>query len=223
MLVNDIEGAALARVMNPDSVGRNPLRRELQGAYREVVQTIRDSDSEMCDDVAYVDLVALKNTYPVPASTDSIRRVERRDMTSLVADDDMVYAPCGRVALSLLSRARTPAYAMTPGSSTAAPTFTIWPTPPNDFERGVRVITMPEAEDLNDDTQTPRLKRQLHEPIVAHLIRRLGSLAGVQLAPDATDYIATQEKYLMAFINPNGREVIQRFARTKTTYHPRRF
>ena len=217
MTVNEMEGAGLARVLNPGAVGGLPIRRELNGAYREVVQAIRDADTNLCDQISTLDLLADQNVYQLPDGIDTIRSVSRCDMYGQFGTEDPVFTPCGKMEIEFIQRARTFAYAIGPTG------LVLWPTPPLDYPQALRILSLPIAEDLIVDTQVPQIPKQLHDCIVGRLVRRLGSLANVQLSSGVADFIATQERYLIGFLNPSGRESINRFARTKSLYSPKRF
>lgn len=215
MNANQMEGAALARVMDPNVVGRLPLRRELNGAYRDIVQMIRDADTDICDDVQWIDLVEGENKYTITSDADSIRMVNRFDLSGQDLIADPIGVPIYQVPLQQMINAGRPAYAFGPDG------FIIFPTPRVDRERGMRITFRPIAEELFDDVSTPRLPYQLHDGIVAKLVRRLGSLAGVQLTSGAADFIDQQEKYVMRFIKPTGAQNVTSFVRNKGLYTPR--
>lgn len=222
MTVNEIEGMALSRVVSQDNVFRLSLRRELNGANRELHQKIRESDTDVCDVIDNIDLVANLNEYARPANLDTIRKCERFDLGGVGLEDPMP-VPCGLVPIDLLPRVRRPAYALSKVGAAGGDGIVIWPTPISDMTAGIRLLSLPAAEEFVNDDQVPRIPKPLHDVLCAHLIRRLGSMAGIELAPGAADFINAQETFMLGFLNPGGRESVRRFARDKSIYHPRRF
>lgn len=219
MTVNQIEGMALSRVQNPDDIRRLPLRRELQGAFDEIIQDIRDADSDLADDTTKFDLTAEVNTYPFPRAMDSIKRVGRYDLTGAGVEDP-IEVPCRPVPFNQIEKMGqigVPCYCVTPVG------MVIWPTPSTDMRQALHVITLPVAEDLVEDGDYPAIPAQMHQPLAAKLMRRLGTMAGVTLADGAADFITEQARYLNAFLHPSNREAVTRFVRTKAIYQTRRF
>jgi hypothetical protein len=219
MNVNQIEAMALGRVLNPDAIRRVSLRAELQGAYEGLVQEVRDADTEIADDVQLFDLTAELNTYPIPTDAEFIRRVERLDLTGIGVASPMAIV-CRPIPFQQLDRAYrlgSPAYVLGPTG------MILIPTPHNDYTEGLRITWLPVAEDLLEDDQVPRLPKQLHDPLAALLLRRLLSLAGVQPGSQGVgDWIAEQQRSIINYLNPSGREAITRFNRTLSLYGPRR-
>ena len=220
MTVEEIEGMAIARVADPQGIRSAPLLRELNGAYREMVQEIRDADTEIADNIQTFDLEAGVNTYPVPTDSDSIRRVERFDLSGVgVAEPAAV--PCRRVPYAQIDRAfhvGSASYCLTPTG------IVLIPRPTLDYVDGLRITTLPVAEDLVDQSQTPRIPKPLHDPLAAMLLRRLLSMQGVQPAnaSGVGDWLSQQHKFLITYLNPSGREAVTRFGRTSSLYQPRR-
>jgi hypothetical protein len=219
MNVNQIEAMALGRIANPDAIRRVSLRAELQGAYEGLVQEVRDADTEIADDVQLFDLTAGLNTYPIPIESEFIRRVERLDMAG-VGLSTPVAVVCRPIPFQQFDRAYrlgSPTYCLAPTG------MVLIPTPANDYVQGIRITWLPVAEDLLEDDQVPRLPKQLHDPLAALLLRRLLSLAGVQAGSQGVgDWIAEQQRSIINYLNPSGREAITRFNRTLSIYGPRR-
>lgn len=221
MTVNEIEGMAMGRIANPDIVRRMSMRAELNGAYREMVQDVRDADTEVCDQTGFFDLISGRNEYQRPPNADSIRRLERFDLSGLGVSDP-VATPCKPVPFQQIDRAYrlgAAAYCID------APTGLILiPKPALDYVDGARITWLPVAEELIEDEQVPRIPYQLHDHLASRLMRRLLSIAGVRVEnrEAVADWIVRQQQFLITFLNPSGSEYVTRFSRRMAIYGPRR-
>lgn len=217
MKLNEIEGAQYGRLRNPDSVGRAAVRRETNIAYGELLQAIRDADSDIADVVRPIDVQANLNTYPLPAGVDTMRRVERFDLTTNQNATTPVAIPCRQIPFTLLARDPGPGYSLGPTG------IILVPMPWQDFAGGLRLTFLPQAEPLEDDDQEPQVPAKLHDVISSKSMARVLSLAGAAAAnpEEVNAWIIRNERLMITYLNPSGRESVTRIFRANNIYRPK--
>lgn len=224
MTVEEIKGTVLGRVADPSKLEETPLLAEMNAAHRELIQAIRDADTELCDNVQRFDLQAGLNTYPPPKDFDSIRKVERFDLSG-IAIREPVAVPCTPVPYAVIDRSYRlgrPAYVIVPSGIPGAGNIVLVPIPSLDLTDGLRITTLPVAEKLVANEQTPRVPEPLHDVLAGFTLRRCGSLHGVNLSDGAPDWIKSMYTFLVTYLNPSGRAAVTRFIPAVSFYGGKR-
>lgn len=233
MKLVDIEAMCVARLINPGDVVLTALRHEMNGAYREQIQAIRDADTEILDQLQTFPLIQDFDVYQLPRHADSIRRVERFDLCGIIANEDnRVPATIQPVPYAIMERAYrlSPCYVIVPPVSDATGNDTYGsilfvPKPSQSMERGFRITWMPSAEPLVENEQEPRTPTPLHDALAARTLRRILSIGGLQAADPraAADWIGTQLAFEVTYLNPSGRQAVTSLTRKTALYGSRRY
>jgi hypothetical protein len=197
MTLLEMEGLLFEYISNRDAIGRRRARQALFQGLQEVRETARDAGSDRLDATDLVDLVADKNMYPLPSQVGEVRYVERLDQGSNAR-------PLTRIPPRERHNSTVKG---TNGYFIAGTDLVLLFAPAVSAEDGLRIVHLPNIPDDAPDNWVPPFPTSTHEPAVAKALLRLSGRGAALVAPkEAQTWMALQERRLINFLYPDGRD-----------------
>lgn len=193
----DMEGLLFEYIANRDAVGRRRARLALSQGLQEIREAARDAGSDRLDATDTLDLVSGKDVYPLPGRVGEIRYVERLDQGSNARP--LTRIPPRERHNSIAKR--TNGYFISGADLvlTLAPTVTT--------QNALRIVHLPNVADDPEDGWIPPFPAATHEVAVAKAVLRLSGRGAVLTNPkEAQAWMALQERRLINFLYPDGRD-----------------
>lgn len=197
MTLLEMEGLLFEYIANRDTVGRRRARLALFQGLQETREAARDAGSDRLDATDLFDLTADQNILPLPKHIGEIRLVERLDQGSNAR-------PLTRIPPRERHNSTVKG---TNGYFVSGSDLVLLFAPPTTTAGGLRIVHLPNIVDDAEDGWTPPLPAPMHEVVVAKALLRLTGRGAVLTNPkEAQTWMALQERRLINFLYPDGRD-----------------
>lgn len=213
MTLLEMEGLAFEYIANRDEVGRRRVRQALFQGLSDVREAARDAGSDRLDSTDSINLVTDKNVYPLPEHIGEIRYVERLDQGSNAR-------PLTRVPPRERHNSTVKG---TNGYFISGRDLILLIAPEEETANALRIVHLANVVETSADGWVPPFPAATHEVAVSKAVLRLSGRGATLVAPkEAQAWMALQDRRLINFLYPDGRDAMRPLRAGIDFYTPER-